>query len=162
MTMQRLAPIVGLLLLASACRSSSPAGPATPPGDETAAKAAPEPIVPETWAEATAAGMGVQVAFMQSRVVAAMKPKFTAAGNEFENFSCATCHGPDNQDPHAYLPPLTMKDGQISEFVTKPEASMFMAETIVPAMAGAMGEEPFDPATGQGFGCAGCHSITEG
>lgn len=34
-----------------------------------------------------------------------------------------------------------------------------MAEVVVPAMAEAMGETPFDPATGEGFGCAGCHGV---
>jgi hypothetical protein len=26
-------------------------------------------------------------------------------------------------------------------------------------MANAMGAKPFDPATHQGFGCAGCHTV---
>ena len=41
----------------------------------------------------------------------------------------------------------------------KPEIVKFMSEKVVPDMANALGEKPFDPATKQGFGCAGCHEV---
>ncbi len=154
------------MLLLAACKSSSPAASsATPPdaqthGDPTASEDAPEVSVPATWEEAEAADLDAQIAYMKTKVVPAMKPKFKEADpDEFAGFSCATCHGPDKKDPQEFLPHLTMADGQIAEFATMPDVSKYMAESIVPAMAEAMGEAPFDPATGQGFGCAGCHTI---
>jgi hypothetical protein len=41
----------------------------------------------------------------------------------------------------------------------KPAIMKFMGEQVVPAMATAMGEPPFDPATHKGFGCGGCHAV---
>ena len=52
-----------------------------------------------------------------------------------------------------------MKDGKITAFAEKSEVANFMATKVVPAMAAAMGEKPYDPATHQGFGCAGCHTV---
>jgi hypothetical protein len=34
-----------------------------------------------------------------------------------------------------------------------------MSEKVVPDMAAALGEKPFDPATNTGFGCGGCHEV---
>jgi cytochrome c553 len=80
---------------------------------------------------------------------------------EYGSFSCATCHGPQkNQDPHKVLPKLTLSNGGYEKLAkAKPEVTKFMAEKVVPAMAEALGEKPFDPATKQGFGCAGCHAV---
>ncbi len=77
----------------------------------------------------------------------------------YDDFGCKTCHGPASADPHAFLPKLATKDGKITAFAEKPAVSKFMAESVVPAMAEAMGEPPYDPATGQGFGCGGCHTV---
>ena len=49
--------------------------------------------------------------------------------------------------------------GKITSFEKKPEISKFMAEQVVPHMATAMGMKPFDPATKEGFGCGGCHTV---
>jgi hypothetical protein len=73
--------------------------------------------------------------------------------------TCKTCHGPAYKEPKEFLPHLTMKDGKITAFAEKPEVSKFMAEKVVPEMAAAMGQPPYDPATHKGFGCGGCHTI---
>lgn len=82
-------------------------------------------------------------------------------GKRFGTFNCATCHGPKkNEDPHKVLPKLTLSNGGFEKLSKKhPEMMKFMAEKVTPAMAGMMGEKPFDPATHQGFGCGGCHEV---
>lgn len=79
----------------------------------------------------------------------------------FGSFGCATCHGPKkNEDPHKVLPKLTMSNGGMEKMQkNKPEVFKFMAEKVVPDMAAALGEKPFDPSTKQGFGCGGCHEV---
>jgi hypothetical protein len=77
----------------------------------------------------------------------------------YGDFGCKTCHGPASADPKVFLPKLALKNGEIAAFSEKPEVAKFMAEKVVPEMAAAMGEPPYDPATKQGFGCAGCHTI---
>jgi hypothetical protein len=42
---------------------------------------------------------------------------------------------------------------------THPEVSKLMVEQVMPKMLEVLGTTPFDPATGQGFGCNGCHGI---
>ena len=80
---------------------------------------------------------------------------------KFDKFGCATCHGPQKKDdPHKVLPKLTLSNGGYEKLSKqKPEMMKFMGEKVVPAMAAALGEKPFDPATKQGFGCAGCHTV---
>ena len=80
---------------------------------------------------------------------------------KFDKFGCATCHGPQKKDdPHKVLPKLTLSNGGFEKLSKqKPEMMKFMGEKVVPAMAAALGEKPFDPATKQGFGCAGCHTV---
>ena len=78
-------------------------------------------------------------------------------GKKFEKFGCAVCHGPQKKDdPHKVLPKLTFSNGGLEKLQkSKPEMMKFMHEKVVPAMAEALGEKPYDPATKQGFGCAG-------
>ena len=38
-------------------------------------------------------------------------------------------------------------------------APEFMSQKVSPQMAEIFGKKPFDPATGEGFGCNGCHKI---
>ena len=80
---------------------------------------------------------------------------------KFDKFGCATCHGPQKKDdPRKVLPKLTLSNGGFEKLSKqKPEMMKFMGEKVVPTMAAALGEKPFDPATKQGFGCAGCHTV---
>jgi len=101
-----------------------------------------------------------QVAFMKKNVVPHMDPVFKANNAErYAKFGCKTCHGPAFKKPEEFLPKLTFKDGNLTAFKEKPEVAKFMAEKVVPEMAAAMGMKPYDPATKQGFGCGGCHTI---
>jgi hypothetical protein len=84
-------------------------------------------------------------------------------GKKFDKFGCQTCHGREKsnpQDPHKVLPKLTFSNGGFEKLSkSKPEMMKFMGEKVVPTMAAALGEKPFDPATKQGFGCGGCHTV---
>ncbi|HEU4406070.1 MAG TPA: hypothetical protein VFS43_12450 [Polyangiaceae bacterium] len=101
-----------------------------------------------------------EVAFMKAVVAPRMEKVFRGHDEKrHDDFGCKTCHGPASADPKAFLPKLAMKDGKLAAFSEKPEISKFMAEKVVPEMAAAMGEPPYDPATHQGFGCGGCHAI---
>lgn len=83
-----------------------------------------------------------------------------ADAKKYKSFGCQTCHGAKGGDPHKILPKLTMSNGGMEKLQkAKPAAFKFMAEKVVPEMAAALNEKPFDPATKQGFGCAGCHTV---
>lgn len=101
-----------------------------------------------------------KVAFMKNHIMPAMQPVFQKGdAKKYAEFTCKTCHGPAYKEPDEFLPRLTMKGGAITSFAEKPEVSKWMAEAVVPAMAKAMGMQPYDPATQKGFGCGGCHAI---
>lgn len=100
------------------------------------------------------------MAFMREHVVPAMRPVFRAASaTRYADFDCITCHGPAFKAPQEVLPKLTMKDGNLTAFAEQPDVAKFMAEQVVPNMAKALGQPPFDMKTGQGFGCTGCHAV---
>ncbi len=100
-------------------------------------------------------------AFMKAHVVPQMQRVFQGVNaSRYAEFGCTTCHGPAFAEPREFLPKLTMKEGHITAFAEKPEIAKFMAESVVPKMASAMGLAAFDPKTGQGFGCMGCHTVT--
>ena len=42
-----------------------------------------------------------------------------------------------------------------------PKMAEFMGTKVSPQMAEIFGKKPFDPATGEGFGCGGCHKINK-
>jgi hypothetical protein len=151
-----------LFLVAAGC-GGSPSTPAasTPPaassGPTPTASAVPV-VPPSVWS----ADMPKEqkAAFMKARVVPTMKPVFQSQNpTRYAEFACKTCHGLEFKDPKAFLPTLTVKDGKITAFAEKPELAKFMEERVVPNMASAMGMPPFDPKTGQGFGCHNCHAF---
>lgn len=81
-------------------------------------------------------------------------------GKKYGEFGCRSCHGEKMQDPHMVLPKLTLSgDGFQKLMAAKPAVVKFMGEKVTPAMAIAMRAKPFDPATHQGFGCGGCHTV---
>lgn len=142
------------LAFVAACGGGTPAA-ETPAGDGAAASAAEPGAV---WSDSMSKDQ--QVAFMKKHVMPAMEPVFQKGdAAKYAEFTCKTCHGAAFKTPTAFLPHLTMKDGTLTAFAEDPEVSKFMAESVVPAMAKAMGMAPYDPATHQGFGCAGCHAV---
>lgn len=102
-----------------------------------------------------------KAAFMKKKVMPEMASLFKEFdAKEFGNFSCKTCHGPQMKPkPVDFLPELHIKDGKIVEAADHPEIAKFMGEKVTPAMAALFGKPHYDPATGQGFGCGGCHKM---
>jgi hypothetical protein len=124
----------------------------------SAAPVAPPAAVSTVWKD----GMvkDDQIAFMKTNVVARMSKAFQDHdAKRYADAGCKTCHGPNFLPPKEFLPKLTMKGGKITAFAKKPDVAKFMAEKVVPEMAAAMGQQPYDPATKQGFGCGGCHTV---
>jgi mono/diheme cytochrome c family protein len=155
-----------LLPLATTACGGPDMAPAVPSGPSAASAPLPSPSAPAataaaaepaTWKETTSKDQ--KLAYMKAKVLPAMAKVMAPEGSKRPDVTCKTCHGPNYADPKTFLPKLTMKDGKITAFAEKPEVANFMATKVVPAMAAAMGEKPYDPATHQGFGCAGCHTV---
>jgi len=149
---------------AAAPASPAPAASEAPAPSASAApvaSAAPAPAaLRATWAEAQ--GTPEQVAYMKAKVMPAMAKVFQDhEPKEFADFSCKTCHGPNREAPQKFLPKLKIStpDAFAKLAKAKPEDVKFMHEVVEPAMAKAMGDQPFDMKTMKGFGCKGCHAI---
>ena len=103
-----------------------------------------------------------QMAYMRDVVMPEMATLFREFdAEEFEEFTCATCHGENAQEVGFHMPngldPLPVS--QLHNIVASGRPMpTFMAHMVVPRMAELLGEDPFDPATGQGFGCMDCHA----
>lgn len=148
----------------AAC-GGAPTAPATPAAPVPGAT----PAAPVPGATPAASGAAVswkdlspaaKLNHMKTVVAPTMAKTFQAHdAAEFKDFDCKTCHGPDKKAPKQFLPKLTFEGGKFTSMATKPELTKFMMEHVVPTMAKAMGMQPFDPATHQGFGCGGCHTV---
>ncbi len=131
------------------------ADPATMPEAEPEA---PAVEAPAAWADDLS--MDQKKAFMQAKVMPKMKALFEGMSAEhYADFSCKTCHGPEWKKPKDFLPTLEMKDGKFTAAKDKPQVVEFMMQKVTPEMAGIFGQPPFDPKTGKGFGCGGCHTV---
>lgn len=168
---------------APAPSASGPSSPEAPMamGDAGMAAPAPSATAPEpTPATPAPAGAAPAVAwkdmnkdqrieYMKNVVVPKMKPEFINYDSKrYAEMNCRTCHGDGAKNgsfkmPNAKLPkvPATM-EGFKKLMAAKPKAAEFMAKTVVPTMAKLLGEEPFDPSTGKGFGCHDCHTTAGG
>jgi hypothetical protein len=161
---QHAVSLIAAVVLA-ACGGAEPAA-TTPPAGAPAASAAP--AAPAGAGTPAPTGMAFsamtkdqQFQLMKTVVKPNMGKTFAAYdAKEFADFGCATCHGPNKEDTHKALPKLTLSgDGFKKLSAEKPAIMKFMAEVVTPQMATIMGEKPYDPATHQGFGCAGCHTV---
>ncbi|MEZ4402644.1 MAG: hypothetical protein R3B06_21665 [Kofleriaceae bacterium] len=137
------------LLVAAACGSSSKPSTGGPATD------------PVTWKDMNG---DQRHAFMESTVLPHMKEKFVAFdAADFGEMNCKTCHGEGAEDgsfemPNPGIKPLDFGHmDQLDEHEQKVAA--WMHEVVVPEMAALLGEQPYDPATQQGFGCLGCHTM---
>jgi hypothetical protein len=150
---------IALVAALGACGGSQPA--ATAPGEPGAAPAADAPAEgsSDVWSDSMSDKQKAE--FMKKKVVPAMSKTFQEFdANKYADFGCKTCHGPQMKPrPVDFLPELHMKDGQLAEAAEHPELAKLMSEKVSPQMAEIFGKKPFDPATGEGFGCAGCHKM---
>jgi hypothetical protein len=97
-------------------------------------------------------------------------PNMAALFQRFEGtadpeLTCRTCHGTDAEQvgykmPHGLTPldPSRLPDPNGGG--PKARIARFMTEEVTPQMADLLGVEPYDPHTGRGFGCFGCHPAT--
>lgn len=141
--------LLALALLAAACGSKSKPTPTEPVGATSA------------WKDMNA---DQRHEYMEHTVMPQMKEAFVAFdAEEFGEMDCKTCHGPGAEDksfemPNPDLMPLDFsKMDQLDEEHKK--VADWMHEVVVPKMADLLGEQPYDPATQQGFGCLGCHTM---
>lgn len=160
--MKTASTLIACVLLTLACGGSAQepatASDSAPVMGEPSASAAPSapPAIPDKWDASMTPEQKAE--FMKQKIMPALEPIFKAHDAE-EAFTCQTCHGPDFKLPKDFLPHLTIKDGQMTDFTEQPEMAKFMAEKVTPAMIAALGVPGYDPATQKGFGCNGCHTI---
>ena len=172
------------LALAAACSSPTPA-PIEPVATSSAATdmAEPEPTAvptasavatPTMTASATATASAPppkkktwmdfnhdeKMAFMKAEVMPKMAKTWGDFDKKYAKMDCATCHGSSAKKgqfkmPNAELPKLDHKDN-FKAHKGKQKVLDFMFK-MTPELAGILSLPPFDPASGQGFGCGGCH-----
>ncbi len=162
-------------LMVSACGGAQPAAstPTAPAIEPSASATAPDAVeiaassVPGTGSEKPwdTRSREEQLTTMKKVVMPNLSASFKAFDAvKYENFNCATCHGASAKQgnfdmPNPALPKLSSKDGFKKHMDATPAITKFMMEKVVPEMAAAIGEKPYDPATHKGFGCGNCHTM---
>ncbi len=139
---------------ASQPAASSPAEPGVQPADAGGGGA-------DVWSDSMSdKEKGI---FMKKKVVPPMAKTFQEFDSaKYADFGCKTCHGPSfKPHPADFLPELHVKDGKLEEAEKDPKMAEFMGTKVAPQMAEIFGKKPYDPATGEGFGCGGCHKINK-
>lgn len=144
------------LLVFAACEKSPE--PTTTPDPTAQTQPTQTPATPTRFADMNAEQ---RLSHMQTTIDPQLGTVFKGYdATRYATFGCATCHVNKAHHPRDGLPKLTLSgDGYAKLLAAQPDVMKFMQEKVVPAMAAAMGEEPFDPATGKGYGCAGCHAV---
>lgn len=176
--------MAGAFSLATACGGATPA-PETGAAPEPSATATEEPKPEEAKPEekkpeeakpeekAPEAAKPAWKDMKKEERVELMKtvvvPKMGALFKEFDEkkyaeVKCTLCHGPGAKEgkfdmPNPKLPKLDPANGFAKHKKKTAKMLEFMMQKVVKEMAGALGEEPFNPETKQGFGCGGCHVI---
>jgi len=171
MQFARIALLAAPFVFALACGGSAPA-PVTPAPSSTAPADSGAPA-PSATPAPTAATDGALAPFetltsmedKAARMKQVVKPQMAKVfqghdATKYADFGCATCHGPKMAPkPQEFLPKIDLSpDGFKKLMAEKPDTVKFMHEQVVPAMAAAMGDKPYDMQTKQGFGCLGCHA----
>jgi hypothetical protein len=160
--MQKVHSLLPVAALVVACGggqtpAATPADGAAAPGDVAAAPAAASKSFDDM-------NHRERIELMKQVVVPKMSSLFQGHDAErFADFSCATCHGAGAERgefdmPNAELPKLPANGAFAALMEEKPEMMEFMGKQVLPEMASALGEAPFDPDTGTGFSCYDCHT----
>ena len=135
------------------------------PATETPAEEAPatEAEAPEKkWHELKGRERGAFMKNVVTPTMGALLKQMNA--EEFAEVDCKTCHGKDPKAvkfkmPSPDLHKLDPSDNFAHEKADHPEEVKFMMEVFTPKMVELLGEKPYDPATGEGFGCFSCHTM---
>jgi hypothetical protein len=143
----------------------TPTATTAPPSAASAAPATTAPAAGTTLAWKNM-NKDQRLEFMKTTVLPKMKAEFAAYDSKrFGNITCGTCHGEGAKDgsfkmANPKLTPHVPNDMPGFEKLMKerPDGVKFMASKVIPQMAQLLGEEPFDPKTGKGFGCHECHT----
>lgn len=135
--------------------SATAAPPAGPPG-------VPGPGEWDSWSH------DQKLEYMKTTVM----PKAAALFHDFDakkyaDAKCNLCHGAGAKDgtfkmPNPALPKLELTEAGFKKLkAAKPKVVDFMID-LEKQTAGMLGEQPFDPSTGKGFGCLECHTAKGG
>lgn len=135
---------------------TTPGEPAGATGGEGASAAG------SSWADLDHEG---RMALMRERVLPEMGELFREHdAEEHATFTCATCHGESMTEVGFRMPnglhPLVRAEIPAlveSEDEETARTARFMLERVTPGMIEILGVAPYDPATGEGFGCLRCH-----
>lgn len=142
---------------------ATPATPDAPAGGEAAAADGEktEPGAPGVaWSDKS---FKQRQEYMGIVFLKAMKKSFKAHDEaSFSGFKCQTCHGDDMKEKNFAMPtdsllPLDANKPVEMAMEFDEEITKFMIEQVVPESAKLLDMEPYNPETGQGFGCFGCH-----
>lgn len=145
-------------VLLSGCRASAtPAPPSVTPAPPSVAAAPADGWAALTWEE------------RHDAMTWLVHPNMARLFQRFEQtdapeLTCRTCHGADAEQvqyrmPHGLpaLDPAHMPDPDGPGRVAR--VTRFMADEVTPRMADLLGVPVYDPRTGHGFGCFGCHPV---
>jgi len=150
--------LVAVALLTAACGSKSPSTTTTPTGGEGSA-AVTLPDVPFENLDHEQ-----REEFMKQKVVPVMKALFQKHdADDFADFGCQTCHGPQVKDdqfamPNPNLPKLNLRD--LGNF--KKEDVEWMQHEIAPTMSKILNLPMASKENPKGFGCPVCHPVEAG
>ena len=122
---------------------------------------------PEATVEWASLDFEAKADVMRQRVMPEMGTVFrNFDGEEFAQFTCATCHESNFQEVNFAMPngldPLNPAEVGTLAQSSDPRVAryaQFMGADVVPAMAGILGMTPYNPETQQGFGCFNCHAM---
>lgn len=87
---------------------------------------------------------------------------FDAKKYEGLGMECLQCHGPDAKErkykmPATHLSPVPPFDSEDFKQMYPSRIVQFMAKRVTPVMAKLINAPEFNPQTGEGFSCYGCH-----
>lgn len=145
--------------------TAAPTAAPTETAAPTAAPTTPPPPAKKAWKDMT---FDERKKFMATDVMPAMAKTFQEFdAKEFAKFECVTCHGDAGKGdkatfkmPNPKLPKLDPKDN-FKKHAKQQKWLDFMMQKVTPQMMQILGEAPFDPASGAGFGCGDCHEMVK-
>jgi hypothetical protein len=91
---------------------------------------------------------------------------FNAKKYEGEKFECVPCHGENPEErkykmPSDHLSKVPAFGSADWKAMENSRVFKFMSKSVTPSMGKLIGEEPWNPETGEGYSCWGCHPKAE-